>query len=86
MPPFSDGEAVLRARALLTLVEETPETYGDETICSIERGRPGSMAKPDYLRVYPNPADGKINIEYSISKSPEKVSCFGTHLANWSKS
>ncbi|MBK8196144.1 MAG: T9SS type A sorting domain-containing protein [Lewinellaceae bacterium] len=70
--PLSDGEAVLRARALLTLVEETPETYDDEAICGIERGQPGFTVNFDYLTVYPNPAKDRLTIAYSIAGASGK--------------
>ncbi|MBV6440548.1 MAG: T9SS C-terminal target domain-containing protein [Haliscomenobacteraceae bacterium CHB4] len=71
--PLSDGEAVLRARALLTLVNENPVVYDDETICSFERAQPGLQLKSGYLRVYPNPAANQVVIEYNIANSTENL-------------
>lgn len=71
--PLSDGEAVLRARALLTLVNENPVTYDDETICSTERGRPGLTTKSDHIRIYPNPATNQVTIEYNITNSSDNL-------------
>jgi hypothetical protein len=66
--PLSGGEAVLRARALLNLNFETPIVYND-AICngqrpSGERNETG-IAKGVTLKIYPNPASDRLNLEYS---------------------
>lgn len=70
--PLSDGEAVLRARGLLTLVLDLPASYDNETICVMERGRTGKTLSSDLpFRLYPNPAADKVMIEYNPTDKPE---------------
>lgn len=64
--PLSDGEAVLRARALLSLTEEEPALYDDEAACIVERGKSEKAAAQEYLKIYPNPASGDVVLEYNI--------------------
>jgi hypothetical protein len=64
--PLSDGEAVLRARAMLNLLEESPVVYDDFVICgSGERYEENRRDAKSSLRVYPNPANDFLNIDYS---------------------
>ncbi|MCC7244858.1 MAG: T9SS type A sorting domain-containing protein, partial [Saprospiraceae bacterium] len=69
--PLSDGEAVLRARTMLALVQNTPLVYDDQTNCSF--GRPGertfASGTPLNVLVYPNPTEGKINILFDAENS-----------------
>lgn len=69
--PLSAGEAVLRARALLTLAWETPQWYDDEAACLEERGQRASKPAPAVLRVYPNPATNGITVEYAGGRNAE---------------
>lgn len=70
--PLSAGEAVLRARALLTLAWETPQWYDDEAACLEERGQRASKPAPAVLRVYPNPATNGITVEYAGGRNAER--------------
>jgi hypothetical protein len=64
--PLSDGEAVLRARAMLNLLEGSPVVYDDFVICgSGERSEENRRDAKSSLRVYPNPANDFLNIDYS---------------------
>lgn len=69
--PLSAGEAVLRARALLSLSWETPQWYDDEAACLEERGQRASKPAPAVLRVYPNPATNGITVEYAGGRIAE---------------
>jgi hypothetical protein len=70
--PLSDGEAVLRARALLSLMEEEPASYDDVVTCIVERGKSGKAAAQGYLKIYPNPASGDVILEYNIPDAQGK--------------
>jgi hypothetical protein len=72
--PLSDGEAVLWARSLLTLILGEPRVYDDESNCSVqERSRPTSAATTTHLRVYPNPATDKLIVEYEYPANLEQT-------------
>ncbi len=71
--PLSVGESVLRARALLSLVWGTPQSYEDEANCIAERSRRGQIAASGRLRVYPNPATDRITIEYAGGDASEQT-------------
>ena len=63
--PLSDGEAVLWARSLLTLMTEAPRAYPDDTTCVVqERSQPVANTARKTIRVYPNPATDKLIVEY----------------------
>lgn len=67
--PLADGEAVLHARALLSLYDNTdPATYNDSTACYFLRPETTSsvLGNLTYGRilVYPNPANQTINIQF----------------------
>ena len=65
--PLSGGEAVLRARAMLTLIDESPVAYDDDDLCGVGwRGEEQDQKNQSssILRVYPNPADNELTIEY----------------------
>lgn len=66
--PLLNGEAVLRARAMLLMVEETPVEYDDEQLCSLVEQRAGrqSVAHTATLIVYPNPANEEISFQYQF--------------------
>jgi len=79
--PLSDGEAVLRARALLELVQESPAVYDDFVICyggerSINKlKKSGSSGQS--LKLYPNPASDAVTIEYSgLGSSDQRLLLF----------
>lgn len=71
--PLSDGESVLRARALLALVWGTPQSYEDEANCIAERSRREQSATPDQFRIYPNPAADRITVEHSGDETSEQT-------------
>ena len=61
--PLSDGEAVLRARTMLEVLQGAPVQYDDAAICAgAERANPLPTAQ--YVRVYPNPANNMVTVEY----------------------
>ncbi len=63
--PLSDGEAVLWARSLLTLMTEAPRAYPDDTTCAVqERSRPAANTAGKGIRIYPNPAMDWLVVEY----------------------
>ena len=76
--PLSDGEAVLRARAMLMQLESEPAIYDDFVICyGGERSEnklktPGASVQS--LQLYPNPSSDAVTIEYS------GLSSFGQRL------
>lgn len=65
--PLADGEAVLHARALLALYDNTdPATYNDSTACNFLRpettsAAPGNLTNGKIL-VWPNPANQVLHI------------------------
>jgi len=62
--PLSDGEAVLRARAMLNLLETPPVTYDDIAICNGGERSNRQMPSGHFIRVYPNPTYGSATIDY----------------------
>jgi hypothetical protein len=62
--PLSDGEAVLRARAMLQLVQGTPTHYDDGSICGGGERSEKKKQLDQSVRVFPNPTTGSITIEY----------------------
>jgi len=62
--PLSDGEAVLRARAMLQLVQGTPADYDDLSVCGGGERSEKDKQNIQSVRVYPNPANNSITIEY----------------------
>ncbi|MFN4254640.1 MAG: T9SS type A sorting domain-containing protein [Saprospiraceae bacterium] len=71
--PLSDGEAVLRARALLAITDEVPTVYDDAIICqpAEERNYAQTGEAQPIMRVYPNPASDAVTIDYRRSKYSE---------------
>ncbi len=62
--PLSDGEAVLRARAMLQLLQGVPADYDDLAICgSGERSEKNNQVAQS-VRIYPNPANDALFIDY----------------------
>ncbi|MBN8679720.1 MAG: T9SS type A sorting domain-containing protein [Chitinophagales bacterium] len=63
--PLSDGEAVLRARAVLQLLQGAPADYDDLSICGGgERSIRKKMTGQSSIRVYPNPANNFLSIDF----------------------
>jgi len=64
--PLSNGEAVLRARSLLILVQQTPTLYDDQTICNnTDRNEVlTNHSKNQSLVIFPNPANDHLTIQY----------------------
>ena len=63
--PLSDGEAVLRSRALLQLLQGAPADYDDLSICGGgERSSRKQMTGQSSIRVYPNPANDVLSIDF----------------------
>jgi len=70
--PLSDGEAVLRARAMLEVLQNSAVIYDDVSICGIgERTDNNKMIVKSALSVYPNPANDLLNIEYSNAENAD---------------
>jgi hypothetical protein len=68
--PLSDGEAVLRARAMLEVLQNSAVFYDDVAICGVgERADNNKMIAKSALSVYPNPANDILNIEYSSAEN-----------------
>lgn len=82
--PLSDGEAVLRARAILALVQDEVTHYDDLLICnSGERSVsiPKLPVNSDHpsLRMYPNPSKGDLTITYrGLGESDKQLILFNT--------
>jgi len=76
--PLSDGEAVLRARAMLNILEESPAVYDDFVICgSGERTEEKGRDAKSSLRVYPNPANDFLNVDYySVTNTDSQLLIF----------
>jgi len=63
--PLSDGESVLRARAMLQLAPGTQMDYDDISICGGgERSENNKMVGQTSIRIYPNPAKDVLSIDY----------------------
>lgn len=63
--PLSNGEAVLRSRALLQLLQGAPADYDDLSICGGgERSSQKKMTGQSSIRVYPNPANDVLSIDF----------------------
>jgi hypothetical protein len=61
--PLSDGEAVLKARAMLQLVQGSPLNFNDAANCvGGERSEQYQIIQS--IRVYPNPTNSLVTIEY----------------------
>ncbi|MCA9915755.1 MAG: T9SS type A sorting domain-containing protein, partial [Anaerolineae bacterium] len=73
MCPLADGEAVLRARGILALVSGEYGTYDDVVGCSNsqERNKEESLsaATRNEVRVYPNPANSELRVQYSLAEA-----------------
>jgi len=69
--PLSRGEAVLRARALLSLVHEVPVNYDNEVACLPTNREGKQLLSSADLRIYPNPASDILNIAYSAEQPAE---------------
>lgn len=72
--PLSGGEAVLRARTMLTLLDESPVAYDDDDLCGVG-WRSEKEQKNIYsstLRLYPNPADNELTVEYQFADDAER--------------
>jgi hypothetical protein len=74
--PLSEGEPVLRARALLRLVQAAPVAYDDQAACAVarparERGEEAWLN--GYVLAYPNPANEQIKLEYRVEGAKEHV-------------
>lgn len=68
--PLLNGEAVLRARAMLLMTEETPVEYDDEILCDISEQRTDhsqQLTHSSSLTVYPNPANEAIIFQYQFA-------------------
>ncbi|MFN0216286.1 MAG: T9SS type A sorting domain-containing protein [Saprospiraceae bacterium] len=77
--PLSDGEAVLRARAMLQLVQGTLVDYDDISICGIEERSEMNNQDVMSVRIYPNPTNNSVTIEYSgIGSSNNQFLLFNT--------
>ena len=71
--PLSDGEAVLRARAMLASIQNSLVAYDDRAICNSPREQaPLVTISKNMLLVYPNPASDKISITYNLEGSNTK--------------
>jgi hypothetical protein len=66
--PLSDGEAVLKARAMLQLVQGSPLNFNDAANC-VGGERSGRHLMVQSIRVYPNPTNGLVTIEYQAANS-----------------
>jgi hypothetical protein len=69
--PLSGGEAVLRARDMLTLTQDTPIFYNNITTCGSSL-RPSENRMPElpingFVRMNPNPASGNTVIQYAFA-------------------
>jgi hypothetical protein len=63
--PLSDGEAVLRARAMLELKQGTPVNYDDVSLCGSDRNSDSKrIVGQSLIRVFPNPAKDLLSIDY----------------------
>ncbi|MBX2892456.1 MAG: T9SS type A sorting domain-containing protein [Saprospiraceae bacterium] len=78
--PLSDGEAVLRARAMLEVTQGSPVIYDDLSICGEgERSVNKKMAGQTSLHIYPNPANDLLNIDYrSIGNTDVQLLIFNS--------
>ncbi len=70
--PLSDGEAVLKARALLALINGSLGVYDE--LCDPGEERLMAVAQSRSFRVYPNPADNAVIVEFDTKAS------FGKYL------
>ncbi len=85
--PLSDGEAVLWARALLTLITEEPRAYPDDTTCAVlERSSPATNHAGKGVRVYPNPATDRLIVEYHAPQGSEYTFSLFNALGQLTKS
>jgi hypothetical protein len=62
--PLSDGEAVLRARTMLQLIQGSPVNYDDSSVCGGGERSEKSGNATQLVRVYPNPASNSVTVEY----------------------
>ena len=62
--PLSDGEAVLRSRTMLQLVQGMPADYDDLSICGVEERSEKNNPVAQSVRIYPNPANDALSIDY----------------------
>ena len=69
--PLSRGEAVLRARALLTIVQQAPINYDNETACLPANREGRHVARTGELRMYPNPALNMLTVDYPGAEPAE---------------
>jgi len=78
--PLSDGEAVLRARAMLNILEGEPAVYDDFVICyggersdKLKKQTPSGQS----LKLYPNPTSDAVTVEYSgLASSDQRLVLF----------
>ena len=79
--PLSDGEAVLRARAMLNVLEREPKVYDDFVACyggeRSDNQLKESKQSSQLLRIFPNPAGDVITIEYDgLGNSDQRLVLF----------
>lgn len=78
--PVADGEAVLRARAMLTLVQDAPVAYDDTALCSGREQQRTSNALNAAVKVYPNPASDRLIVEYRMETGViHRISLFNVY-------
>jgi len=65
---LSGGEAVLRARDMLNLVDRTAYFYNDDVLCGAQPRTSNWSANSfgDAIKIFPNPANDEITIEYNV--------------------
>lgn len=76
--PLIGGKSVYMARVLYNLVES--RTFDDELICSTGEERQAKLAvrsKPG-VRLYPNPANGQVNLVFGASQQDVMCQLFST--------
>lgn len=83
--PLFGGEAVLRARDMLALVQDAPTHYNNANTCGNavrpSQNRIEQLQVNDFVQVRPNPASENIVVDYSLSEGVKYqimlVSIFG---------
>jgi len=71
--PLSDGEAVLKARAMLALIDGGMEVYDDTQLCDPGEERSMATMKGQSFRVYPNPANTELIVECELAAHKEST-------------
>ncbi|MCW5921333.1 MAG: T9SS type A sorting domain-containing protein [Saprospiraceae bacterium] len=79
--PLSDGEAVLRARAMLNLLERNPNNYDDFVNCyggeRSDNTRRKTTPPGQSLKLFPNPVQDVFTVEYNgLSDSGQRLALF----------